>query len=62
MPEIVQRFVRRLPDMLFPRTRKEVRELLQTPLPAPTPEEAWRQDFQTMGDEMRRAMGKAVHE
>lgn len=58
MPEIVQRFVRRLPQVLFPRTRKEIRDVLHTPLPAPTPEEAWRQDFKTMGDEIRCAMGK----
>lgn len=58
MPEIVQRFVRRLPHMLFPRPRKEMRDMLRTPLPVLTPEEAWRQDFKTMGDEIRDAMGK----
>jgi len=62
MPEIVQRFVRRLPNMLFPRTREDIQQILHTPLPAPTPDEAWRDDFKTMGDEMRRAMGKCVNE
>ena len=59
MPAIVQRMVKNLPYLIFPRPSKEIKELMEKEIEVQSPEEAMRKDFSQVGEDLRLAMKNA---
>ncbi|MBQ7609080.1 MAG: hypothetical protein IJU76_14115 [Desulfovibrionaceae bacterium] len=59
MPAIVQRMVRNLPYLIFPKPSKEIRDVMEKEVENLSPEEASRRDFAQVGEDLRFAIKSA---